>query len=539
MFSAMCGDGANDCGALKAAHTGISLSEAESSVASPFTSKTPNITCVLKVIKEGRAALVTSFGIFKYMASYSLCQFISVMILYSIDSNLTDIEFLYIDLFIISIFAFFFGRTKAYSGKLVKETPLNSLISVSPILSLMFQLIFIIFFQVLSFEHLKMQNWYEPFNITGKDDKDSVACVENYAIFTVSSFQYIILAVVFSKGPPYRQSIFSNYGIIFASLFLTAFSIYMALDPAAFLVDQFELVLPPDFNFRYYLLAYAFLNFVASILTEYFVIELLVFKKLRYKFHNVYKSKRKYLAIEKDLNKNSKWPTLTSSFPSAASPLTPLPKCTAEIVVETDKSFDKTHVLHTLFDSAPATERKQSSLSIKSSQNGNFIVNIDDQSPEFSGSQMNGITNDAKLPRMLENSTEMSRVSPVFSCRNGISNDTSPVFSGKSDPSFSLEEGFDFSNPSPAIFSPNTSSPAYSFCNGSPFTIDSSSEISPVFSGIAIAPRARIESLSTDDCIKSSPNTISSFNACGQSPPINITDIKMNSALELNNFENR
>ena len=47
----MCGDGANDCGALKTASTGISLSTAEASVASPFTATQQNIQCVPTLIR--------------------------------------------------------------------------------------------------------------------------------------------------------------------------------------------------------------------------------------------------------------------------------------------------------------------------------------------------------------------------------------------------------------------------------------------------------------------------------------------------------
>ncbi|VDM54405.1 unnamed protein product [Angiostrongylus costaricensis] len=106
---AMCGDGANDCAALKAAHVGISLSDAEASIAAPFTSR-----------------------------------------------------FLYIDLFLITFVALFFGNTPA-SDRLSSTPPPTRLLSLASVASVCGQLLIIAISQLYVFILITRQPWFFPY----------------------------------------------------------------------------------------------------------------------------------------------------------------------------------------------------------------------------------------------------------------------------------------------------------------------------------------------------------------------------------------
>lgn len=70
----MCGDGGNDCGALRAAHAGLALSDAEASFVSPFSTcrDDKSLITMVDVIREGRACLATNLASFTYWMSYGL-----------------------------------------------------------------------------------------------------------------------------------------------------------------------------------------------------------------------------------------------------------------------------------------------------------------------------------------------------------------------------------------------------------------------------------------------------------------------------------
>ncbi|XP_017588180.1 PREDICTED: probable cation-transporting ATPase 13A2, partial [Corvus brachyrhynchos] len=255
----MCGDGANDCGALRAADVGISLSEAEASVASPFTSRVATIECVPRVIREGRCSLVTSFGVFKYMALYSLVQFVSVLLLYTINTNLSDFQFLFFDLVITTTVAVLMGRTGPAPALGVRR-PQGALISGLVLGSLVLQTALLVAVQVLCYFITVSQSWFVPLNSTVTAPQN-LPNYENTVLFCVSGLRLLLLLLL--TRPLSRPQLF-----LLVLVLLFGLMIWLTLYPLGFPKSLLKLQAIEDFNFKLLLLGIAALNFFAAFVLE-------------------------------------------------------------------------------------------------------------------------------------------------------------------------------------------------------------------------------------------------------------------------------
>ncbi|XP_013203857.1 cation-transporting ATPase 13A2 isoform X1 [Microtus ochrogaster] len=303
----MCGDGANDCGALKAADVGISLSQAEASVVSPFTSSMASIECVPTVIREGRCSLDTSFSVFKYMALYSLTQFISVLILYTVNTNLGDLQFLAIDLVITTTIAVLMSRTGP-ALTLVRARPPGALLSVPVLGSLLLQVALVAGIQLGGYFLVVTQPWFVPLNRT-VPAPENLPNYENTVVFSLSSFQYLILAAAVSKGAPFRQPLYTNVPFLVALALLGSVLVGLILVPGL-LQGPLGLRNIADSSFKLLLLGLVAFNFVGAFLLES-VLDQCLPACLRW-FRPKQASKKQFKRLERELAEQP-WPTLPIS----------------------------------------------------------------------------------------------------------------------------------------------------------------------------------------------------------------------------------
>jgi len=278
----MCGDGANDVGALKMANVGVSLSEAEASIAAPFTSKIQDISCIPRLLREGRSALATSYQAFKYMALYSIIQFTSVTILYYHVIELTNWHYYHIDMIIILSLSATMAMSETYPH-LTKFKPTGRLVSVQILASVMGQAAIQIGFQLLTYKLLTEQtSWYVPYT---KGFENQPAVAENTTMYLLSIYQYVTVALAFTVGKPFRKSFYTNKYFTAALIANYIINLLVTFNPFNWQVlygATLDAEFPLEMSWRKTILAIAIVNGLVTIFWERIIVKQV---SLRWKEH--------------------------------------------------------------------------------------------------------------------------------------------------------------------------------------------------------------------------------------------------------------
>lgn len=136
---------------------------------------------------------------------------------------------------------------------------MGSLVSAKNILPLLLQVILCGAIQLAALYYLFFQKWFRPIK-PGREEV--VVCWENTVLFTVSCYQYIILACAYSKGKPYRERLITNFWFLVTALSLTSFITWMIVYPPKILAKFFEIIyLPRDVFDEMHLFKYSLLLF--------------------------------------------------------------------------------------------------------------------------------------------------------------------------------------------------------------------------------------------------------------------------------------
>ncbi|GMF14758.1 unnamed protein product [Phytophthora lilii] len=293
----MCGDGGNDCGALRFAHAGVALSDAEASVVSPFTSREKTIQSVVDLCREGRCSLATSFASVKFLIVYGLIE--SVLRLFQYYHAVIMSQWCWILADGFTLVGCSYVITLSKPLKELKDTrPTSSLIGPTTLLSIFGQEAINVIYICCGVHMLTSEAWYCPFSPDDVDVAKWWLLSDNHmatVLFFSIIFQQHTAAWTFSFGSVYRQPIWRNYLLLAFFAAVGALDLYLVLGGPSSLTDQFrissstnvvglpDVAMPMSFRLKYFGIIVG--NLFTSILFEYFVVLGPVRSYFRKKYH--------------------------------------------------------------------------------------------------------------------------------------------------------------------------------------------------------------------------------------------------------------
>ncbi|KAE9357527.1 putative cation-transporting ATPase [Phytophthora rubi] len=293
----MCGDGGNDCGALRIAHVGVALSDAEASVVSPFTSKARSLKAVVDLVLEGRGALATSFASVKYLIMYGLIGIGCRSVMYYNGVFISQFGFMYLDGAILVGISYGLTRARPLQS-MGSQRPTSSLVGPTTVCSLVGAAVIHWLFLFGAIRDLTTQPWYCPFQ------PSEVNLVQWWllqdsnlgsTLWFIICFQQMSTGLTMGLGSRFRRPIWHNVFLLFWYALLFVVLVVMFVGPPSRFSDQFRVAsstnvvglpdIPLPKSFRWELFGWGIADTAAVLIFEYFFVLGYVRDFFRAKYH--------------------------------------------------------------------------------------------------------------------------------------------------------------------------------------------------------------------------------------------------------------
>jgi cation-transporting P-type ATPase 13A2 len=248
--------------ALRAATVGVSLCEAETSVAAPVTSRYQTPGSVVDVIKEGRCSLVTAYVLVTFNIMYATIQLFNAIMMYRYGLLVGNNTYLIQDLF----FTLFLGLAISVTppaDTLSAERPPHRFFTKYLFLKLFLQLVTFVSFQALVLHVLSTQEWYVKYDCQGEPLRETIAA-ETSVIASTGLSQLIIASVVACIDLPFREEWWRNKYHLLAIAAQMTFVGYQLFGRESYFLTQVLEIQPLPYDFCYTLLSLIIFNIAVS-----------------------------------------------------------------------------------------------------------------------------------------------------------------------------------------------------------------------------------------------------------------------------------
>lgn len=248
--------------ALRAATVGVSLCEAETSVAAPITSRLQTPGSVVDVIQEGRCSLITAYVLVAFNIMYGTVQLFNTVMMYNFGLNLGDNTYLIQDLFYTLVLGLAISVTPP-AETLSQELPPQRFFTKYFFFKLFSQLLCFPIFQLIALRALHQQEWYSEFD-PGDDPLTETYAYETSVIASMGLAQLMISSVVATVDEPFRQSWYKNHYHVGALVMQACFLTYQIFGRTSYFMKHVIECRPLPYNFCWILVLIIAANVVVS-----------------------------------------------------------------------------------------------------------------------------------------------------------------------------------------------------------------------------------------------------------------------------------